>query len=273
MGRMRFQDKVALVTGAATGIGRAVVQGLVDEGARVCFSDLNAEQGQALAATLNGRAMYFRSDATDEAQVRKMMDDVVDQFGRLDVAVNNVGNMDAKDQTNVRLHECSSDGWEGTLALSLKSNFYCMKYELMHMLAQGGGVIANAASTAGVIHAPLATAAYHAAKAGVIHLTELAAAQYAGTISASMRSRQALPIPMPSRAISARPTAPRCWKWSPGFMPFLASSIPGKSPRLTYGCVPTRRRASPARPFRSIAAGWCADNRGGRAGWMPDLRC
>jgi NAD(P)-dependent dehydrogenase (short-subunit alcohol dehydrogenase family) len=103
----------------------------------------------------------------------------VGRYGRLDVGINNVGNMGKADVLGVRVHDSTWEGFESTLEVSLKTTFLCMKHEIQQMLKQGGGVIANTTSMAGVRITEHSSPGYTAAKAGVVHLTRYAAVLYA----------------------------------------------------------------------------------------------
>lgn len=178
----RYEGKVALVTGGAMGIGKATVEGLAREGARVAFTDLVDDAGLALESELKSQGnevMFVRSDATREDEVQALVAQIVSRWGRLDIGINNVGNMGKADRLGVRIHDATLEGFDSTLDVSLKTNFLCMKYEIEQMLKQGGGVIANTTSLAGVRVTPHSTAGYVAAKAGVVHLTRWAAVLYA----------------------------------------------------------------------------------------------
>jgi NAD(P)-dependent dehydrogenase (short-subunit alcohol dehydrogenase family) len=182
MNGKRYNGKIALVTGGASGIGRATVLGFVHEGASVAFADISAEAGADFQRELvSGGAdvLFVRCDVTDEAQVSSLIGKIVQRWGRLDVAINNVGNMAGGDRSALALHEMPLEAWEGTLGVSLRSNFLCMKHEIIQMLKQGGGVIANTSSLAGMRVSEHSSPAYAAAKAGVIHMTEHAAVLYA----------------------------------------------------------------------------------------------
>lgn len=178
----RYEGKVALVTGGASGIGKATVEGLVREGAKVTFTDIAADAGSTFEAELRAQrsdVMFVRSDATREDDVAALIEKIVARWGRLDVGINNVGNMGAADKLGVRIHDSTLEAFDSTLDVSLKTNFLCMKYEIQQMLRQGGGVIANTTSLAGVRVTPHSSPGYVAAKAGVVHLTRYAAVVYA----------------------------------------------------------------------------------------------
>jgi NAD(P)-dependent dehydrogenase (short-subunit alcohol dehydrogenase family) len=178
----RYEGKVALVTGGASGIGRATVEGLAREGAKVAFTDITSEAGEAFERELRSQgsdAIFVRSDATREEDVAALVEKVVARWGRLDVGINNVGNMGKADVLGVRVHDSTLEAFDSTLDVSLKTNFLGMKYQIAQMLKQGGGVIANTTSLAGVRITPYSSPGYVAAKAGVVHLTRYAAVLYA----------------------------------------------------------------------------------------------
>src|SRR4051812_29573587 len=133
----RYDNKVALVTGGASGIGRATVEALAREGAKVAFTDITAGAGQAFEAELQAgghEVMFVRSDATREDDVRELVATIVARWGRLDVGINNVGNMGPADRLGVRIHDSTLEAFDSTLDVSLKSKFLCMKYEIEQML-------------------------------------------------------------------------------------------------------------------------------------------
>jgi NAD(P)-dependent dehydrogenase (short-subunit alcohol dehydrogenase family) len=177
-----YENKVVLVTGGASGIGRETVRQFAEDGATVIFTDIGSELGSAFEEDLRAaghNVQFVISDATDEQQVKALIDDIVDEHGRLDVAINNVGNMAGGDRPGLALHETPTAAFEGTVAVSFTDNFYCMKYEIIQMLEQGGGVIANTVSIAGLKVFELTSPTYTAAKAATIHLTRFAAVAYA----------------------------------------------------------------------------------------------
>lgn len=174
-------SKVVLVTGGARNIGRAITEAFARESCLVVFTDLGDSDGPSLEAALRraGRQADFRqSDAADENQVRALIDGIVETHGRLDIAVNNVGGVHPLEGKLQPLHEVSLDGWQATLDLSLTSAFLGMKHQIRVMLAQGGGVIANTGSLAGLRVSPNSSHAYAAAKAAIAHLSRKAAVTY-----------------------------------------------------------------------------------------------
>ena len=173
-----LENKVALVTGAAAGIGRESALALAREGAAVCVSDLNRAGGEDTAEAIisaGGKAIFVRCDVTRAQDVRAMVQAALDAFGRLDAAVNNAG---IAGTLNRRIHETDNDTFERVIAINLKGLWLCMKAELPPMLVQGRGTIVNIASVAGLIGAPKG-AAYTASKHGVVGLTKSAAVEYA----------------------------------------------------------------------------------------------
>lgn len=177
-----LEGKSALVTGGASGIGRATALAMVREGARVAVADRSEADAAATVALINehgGQAVAIAADVTDEAQVQAMVARTVAAFGRLDCAFNNAGNAPRHvGPVGQRLHEMSRESFDGMLAVNLTGVFLCMKYEIEHMLAQGGGAIVNTASVAGLVGLRTANN-YVAAKHGVVGLTKTAAMEYA----------------------------------------------------------------------------------------------
>lgn len=169
---MLLKDKVALITGAASGIGEAAARLFIEEGAKVLLADLNVELGQALADDLGEHALFIQCDVTDEAQVTAMVNTAVSQFGRLDCAVNNAGMSD----TPASIDSIELDNWQRVMNVNLTSVFLCLKHEIKQMREQGGGAIVNVASGAGLIAVPN-MAGYCATKHGVLGLTKTAATE------------------------------------------------------------------------------------------------
>jgi NAD(P)-dependent dehydrogenase (short-subunit alcohol dehydrogenase family) len=172
----RVQGKVAIVTGAGSGIGRAAARFLAREGAAVVVADVNAESGEETARLVREEGHAAAAVATDVARaadVRRLVDTTVERFGRLDVLVNNA--YWAKLDTPVV--DTDEEDWDRTLAVTLKGVFLGCKYGIPAMIRGGGGSIVNTASTSGLV-ASLRFAAYIAAKGGVVQLTKSVALDY-----------------------------------------------------------------------------------------------
>ena len=170
---MRFSGKVAVVTGAASGIGKATALRLAEEGAIVVAGDIDAEGGQALAGTSNGRIRFHRCDVTAEADIVALLAAAA-ALGGPDILFNNAG---AGGQRG-RIDEIDAAGWDRTMDLLLRSVALGIRHATPLMQAKGGGAIVNTASIA-ALAAGAAPTAYSVAKAGVLHLTKVAAADLA----------------------------------------------------------------------------------------------
>jgi NAD(P)-dependent dehydrogenase (short-subunit alcohol dehydrogenase family) len=177
-----LQGKSALVTGGASGIGRATALAMAREGARLAVADRNEAGAAETVAKINaagGQAMAIGADMTDEAEIEAMVAKSVSAFGRLDCAFNNAGIATRQaGPPGQRTHEMSRQSFDRMLAINLTGVFLCMKHEIVQMLAQGGGAIVNTASIAGLVGLAGATS-YVAAKHGVVGLTKTAALEYA----------------------------------------------------------------------------------------------
>ena len=175
----RFTGKVAFVTGAASGIGRATALAFAREGAAVAVADVseqaNQETAEAIEA-LGGRVLTVRCDVTRSEDVKAALYESVDAFGGLDFAFNNAG----VEQEPKPAADISEEEWDRILDIDLRGVFLCMKHEIPLMLQQGGGAIVNTSSRAGVKGFP-GGAAYVAAKHGVVGLSKSAALDYAAS--------------------------------------------------------------------------------------------
>jgi NAD(P)-dependent dehydrogenase (short-subunit alcohol dehydrogenase family) len=178
-GEGMLAGKSVLLTGGASGIGRAAALAFAREGARVLLADVNVEGGEETAALVRkegGEASFTRADVSDESQVEALVGAAVKAFGRLDCAFNNAGITGAVGP----LHDIALEGFERTLRNNLVSIFLCMKHEIRAMLAQGGGAIVNTASGAGVVATPTLSP-YCCSKHGILGLTKTAAQENAST--------------------------------------------------------------------------------------------
>jgi NAD(P)-dependent dehydrogenase (short-subunit alcohol dehydrogenase family) len=176
-GKGSFAGKVAFVTGAASGIGRAAALAFAREGASVVVADVSEQGNQETARMIEGqggRALAVRCDVTRAHDVKAALDKTVETFGRLDFAFNNAGiEYDIKPVADITEEE-----WDRIIDVDLRGVFLCMKHEIPLMLEQGGGAIVNTSSGAG-IRGFKGGGAYVAAKHGVVGLTKSAALDYA----------------------------------------------------------------------------------------------
>ena len=175
---MLAQDKIVLVTGAGSGIGRSSSLLFAAEGAaHVIVADrdpIGASKTVKLITESGGGATAVEIDVCDESDVSTMVDEIVADHGRIDIAFNNAGISD----TMREFHKLDISLWNHMIAVNLTSVFMCMKHELRHMSAAGRGAIVNTSSGAGVVAAP-GQPHYTAAKHGVVGLTKAAAQEYA----------------------------------------------------------------------------------------------
>ena len=174
---MSFSGQVALVTGAANGIGRATAQAFASAGLKVVVSDVDVTGGEQtvdLIRQAGGEALFVRCDVSRDAEVQALMTRVIEAYGRLDYAFNNAGIEIEKG----RLNEGSEAEFDAIMGVNVKGVWLCMKYQLPLLMAQGGGAIVNTASVAGLGAAPKMSI-YSASKHAVIGLTKSAAIEFA----------------------------------------------------------------------------------------------
>ena len=179
---------MALVTGAATGIGRAGAQVLAREGAKVLVTTgSNIEGGEEtvrLITDAGGEASFFKCDVSNEADVQAMVETCVTRYGGLDFAFNNAGvGPDGRRIPFLHIVDTPKEIWDHTLDVNLTGVFLCLKHELKHMIAQGSGVIINTSSVHPLKAKP-GSCAYMASKAGLNGLTKTAALEVPPTMSA-----------------------------------------------------------------------------------------
>lgn len=171
-----FEEAVALVTGAASGIGRAIAQRYAEVGARVVVSDVDDDGGRETVRLIEeggGAATFVRADVSDPEACEALVRRTVEAYGRLDIACNNAGIGGEQAMTA----DYPVEAWQRVLAINLSGVFYCMKHEIPAILEAGGGAIVNVASILGQVGFETAPA-YVAAKHGVVGLTKTAALEY-----------------------------------------------------------------------------------------------
>jgi NAD(P)-dependent dehydrogenase (short-subunit alcohol dehydrogenase family) len=172
-----FEDKVALVTGAASGLGLATAKAFAEAGAAVALADWNEDAVRAATETLTAqghRALAIHCDVSDDAQVEAMVQQTIATFGRLDAAYNNAGIQNVLAETA----DSPRDDYDRVMAVNLRGVWSSMKFELQHMRTQGSGAIVNCSSLGGLVGGAQ-RGTYHAAKHGVLGLTKSAALEYA----------------------------------------------------------------------------------------------
>ena len=175
----RLKGKVALITGAGTGMGSVAAQIFAAEGARIMVVDINAEMGNATVDVIKsegGQAAFIAADVSDEQQVQAMVKGALDNFGALHIVYNNAGIFPADDGG---LTETSSSTWDQVLAVNLKGVWLGCKYAIPALIASGGGSIINVASFVALMGAATPQIAYTASKGGVLAMTREIAVEYA----------------------------------------------------------------------------------------------
>lgn len=172
-----FEGKVALVTGAGSGIGRATALAFAQRGSKVALADSSLRGGQGtleMIGAMGREAVFIRTDVSRSDEVRAMVEQAVTAYGRLDFAFNNAGILG----DSARTHECTEENWDRVISVNLRGVWLCMRCEIPHMLKQGSGAIVNTASADALVGDP-GVPAYAASKGGVLQLTRTAALEYA----------------------------------------------------------------------------------------------
>ncbi len=170
----RLEGKVAVITGAASGIGRETARRFAEEGARVCVADLADEPGKETASEVDG--LYVHADVTDPDDVQAMYREAAERFGGLDVLFNNAGISPPDDDS---ILETELEAWERVQNVNLKSVYLCCKYGIPHLLERGGGSVINTASFVAVMGAAASQISYTASKGGVLAMSRELGVQFA----------------------------------------------------------------------------------------------
>lgn len=168
-----LENKVAIITGGASGIGKACAELFIQEGAKVCITDLNEDLGNQVAAELGENCIFIKADASSVEDNKSIVEKTVEKFGKLNIAVNNAG---IGGEAN-KVADMSIEGWKRVIDINLNGVFYGMHYQIPEIKKHGGSII-NMASILGSVGFPN-SAAYVAAKHGVVGMTKSAAWEYA----------------------------------------------------------------------------------------------
>src|SRR5438876_11333464 len=175
---MRLANKVAIITGSASGMGQLAAEMFASEGASIVVTDIAEKEGQAAAHAIReqgGKAIFVKANVANETEVKHILDSAIATFGHVDVLYNNAGIMPDDDGSVTDITEAT---WDRVLDINLKSTFLCSKYAIPHMISQGKGSIINIASFVAFMGCTIPQDAYTASKGGMLSLTKSFAVQY-----------------------------------------------------------------------------------------------
>ena len=212
-----FKGQVALVTGASSGIGRAVAVGFAKAGAKVVLSDVNDDLGNQSLKLIQGmgaESIYVHCDVSQPDQVRNLVAKTVEKFGQLNLVCNDAG----IEGSTASVVELQLENWDRIINTNLKGVWLCMKAQIPEMLKSGGGAIVNVSSIAGLVGFP-GLPAYVASKHGVVGLTKTAALEFA---TSGVRVNAVCPGPI------LTPMLERLMKSTPGFTDSIVQGVPEK---------------------------------------------
>jgi NAD(P)-dependent dehydrogenase (short-subunit alcohol dehydrogenase family) len=176
---MRLADKVSIITGAGSGMGRVAALMFAKEGSKVVvaeFSDAAGEETVAQVQAAGGEAMFVKTNVADEASVRAMVEATIERFGRVDVLYNNAGIMPEEDHSVI---DTSVDAWDRVMAVNVRGTFLTCKYVIPRMIEQGSGSVINISSFVAILGCSNPQDAYTASKGAVLALTKSLAVQFA----------------------------------------------------------------------------------------------
>lgn len=175
---MRLANKVAIITGAASGMGKAAAELFAGEGASIIVADIMVKEGEETVRNIReagGHAIFVKTNVANEDEVKHMVETAIDTFGHVDVLYNNAGIMPAEDGSVTEIAEAT---WDRIMDINIKSAFLCCKYTIPYMVKQGSGSIINVASFVAFLGCTVPQDAYTVSKGGMLSLTKSLAVQY-----------------------------------------------------------------------------------------------
>jgi NAD(P)-dependent dehydrogenase (short-subunit alcohol dehydrogenase family) len=175
---MRLANKVAIITGAASGMGKAAAELFAGEGASIIVADIMVKEGEETVRNIReagGHAIFVKTNVANEDEVKHMVETAIDTFGHVDVLYNNAGIMPAEDGSVTEIAEAT---WDRIMDINIKSAFLCCKYTIPYMVKQGTGSIINVASFVAFLGCTVPQDAYTVSKGGMLSLTKSLAVQY-----------------------------------------------------------------------------------------------